>query len=154
MSLIYAGFAVLAAWWIVFIVVAIGRKQMPVFLFLLVLFFAWAVPEVLLIAKKPEIATGLLVVPFIILIQMMRVIPEYQRGVLFRLGRMQKVIQPGFNLILPFSLDIMRKVDMRTFTIDVSKQEIITRDNVAVIVDAVVYFNLFETFLAVVKLAD
>lgn len=67
---------------------------------------------------------------------------------------MQKVVLPGFNLILPFNLDIMRKVDMRTFTIDVSKQEVITRDNVTVIVDAVVYFNVFDPILAVVKVAD
>ncbi|HBE46497.1 MAG TPA: membrane protease subunit, stomatin/prohibitin, partial [Spirochaetaceae bacterium] len=68
--------------------------------------------------------------------------------------RMQKVIQPGFNLVLPFGIDILRKVDMRTFTIDVSKQEVITRDNVPVIVDAVVYFNVFDPVLAVVKVAD
>jgi regulator of protease activity HflC (stomatin/prohibitin superfamily) len=154
MSLIITGFALLAAWWIIFIAVAIARKQMPVFLFLLVLLLAWAVPEVLLFTGNPEVAAGLLVVPFVILIQMMRVIPEYQRGVLFRLGRMQKVVLPGFNLILPFNLDIMRKVDMRTFTIDVSKQEVITRDNVTVIVDAVVYFNVFDPILAVVKVAD
>jgi len=154
MSLIIAGFVILAAWWVIFIAVAIARKQMPVFLFLLILFLVWAVPEVLSLLNAQEVAAGLLVVPFIILIQMMRVIPEYQRGVLFRLGRMQKVIQPGFNLILPFNLDIMRKVDMRTFTIDVSKQEVITRDNVTVIVDAVVYFNVFDPVLAVVKVAD
>ena len=154
MSLIIAGFVLLAAWWVIFIAIAIARKQRPVFLFLLVLFLIWAVSEVLLLARNSEIAAGLFVVPFIILIQMMRVIPEYQRGVLFRLGRMQKVVMPGFNLILPFNLDVMRKVDMRTFTIDVSKQEVITRDNVTVIVDAVVYFNVFDPILAVVKVAD
>ena len=87
-------------------------------------------------------------------IQMMRVVQEYQRGVLFRFGRLQKVIEPGFNLILPFGIDSLRKVDMRTFTIDVPKQEVITRDNVPVIVDAVVYFNVFDPMLAVVKIAD
>ncbi len=154
MSLIIAGFVLFAAWWVIFIAIAIARKQRPVFLFLLVLFLIWAVSEVLLLARNYEVAAGLFVVPFIILIQMMRVIPEYQRGVLFRLGRMQKVVMPGFNLILPFNLDVMRKVDMRTFTIDVSKQEVITRDNVTVIVDAVVYFNVFDPILAVVKVAD
>jgi len=85
---------------------------------------------------------------------MMRIINEYQRGVLFRLGRMMAVVGPGFNLVLPFGLDIMRKVDMRTFTIDVPKQEVITRDNVPVLVDAVVYFNVFDPTLAVNKVAD
>jgi regulator of protease activity HflC (stomatin/prohibitin superfamily) len=154
MSFIFVGFAILAAWWIVFIVVGIVRKQAPIAVFLIVIFFVWAVPEILLMLSNPEFATVLFIIPFILLIQMMRVIPEYQRGVLFRLGRMQKVIQPGFNLVLPFGIDILRKVDMRTFTIDVSKQEVITRDNVPVIVDAVVYFNVFDPVLAVVKVAD
>ncbi|HRT39404.1 MAG TPA: SPFH domain-containing protein, partial [Rectinema sp.] len=128
--------------------------QKPVFVFLLVLFLVWAIPEIVLMIISPPVATILFIVPFIILIQMMRVVQEYQRGVLFRFGRLQKVIEPGFNLILPFGIDSLRKVDMRTFTIDVPKQEVITRDNVPVIVDAVVYFNVFDPMLAVVKIAD
>ena len=56
--------------------------------------------------------------------------------------------------MLPFGLDVLRKVDMRTFTIDVSKQEVITRDNVPVVVDAVVYFNVYDPTMAVNKVAD
>jgi regulator of protease activity HflC (stomatin/prohibitin superfamily) len=134
--------------------VGVARKQTPIAVFLAILLFAWAMPEALLLLENPEFASALLIIPVVVLIQMMRVIPEYQRGVLFRLGRMQKVIQPGFNLVLPFGIDSMRKVDMRTFTIDVSKQEVITRDNVPVIVDAVVYFNVFDPVLAIVKVAD
>ncbi len=151
---IYLIFAVLSAWWVVFIIIAAARKQKPVFVFLLVLFLVWAIPEIVLMIISPPVATILFIVPFIILIQMMRVVQEYQRGVLFRFGRLQKVIEPGFNLILPFGIDSLRKVDMRTFTIDVPKQEVITRDNVPVIVDAVVYFNVFDPMLAVVKIAD
>ena len=152
--LVIACFTMLAAWWILFIIVGFARKQTPIAVFLLAILLLWGIPEVLLLFANPEFALVLLIVPAVVLIQMMRVIPEYQRGVLFRLGRMQKVIQPGFNLLLPFGIDIMRKVDMRTFTIDVSKQEVITRDNVPVIVDAVVYFNVFDPVLAVVKVAD
>ena len=151
---IYIIFAVLSAWWVVFIIIAAARKQKPVFVFLLVLFLVWAIPEIVLMIISPPVATILFIVPFIILIQMMRVVQEFQRGVLFRFGRLQKVIEPGFNLILPFGIDSLRKVDMRTFTIDVPKQEVITRDNVPVIVDAVVYFNVFDPMLAVVKIAD
>ncbi|HQO45637.1 MAG TPA: slipin family protein [Rectinema sp.] len=151
---IYLIFAVLSAWWVVFIIIAAARKQKPVFVFLLVLFLVWAIPEIVLMIISPPVATILFIVPFIILIQMMRVVQEYQRGVLFRFGRLQKVIEPGFNLILPFGIDSLRKVDMRTFTIDVPKQEVITRDNVPVIVDAVIYFNVFDPMLAVVKIAD
>lgn len=154
MTLYFGLAAVFAAWWIIFAIVALARRQMPVFVFLAVTFVLWAIPAVIVGMQFQQVAAALFVVPLIILIQMMRVIPEYQRGVLFRLGRMQKVIGPGFNLILPFGIDLLRKVDMRTFTIDVSKQEVITRDNVPVIVDAVVYFNVFDPVLAVVKVAD
>jgi len=151
---IYMIFAVLSAWWVVFIIIAAIRKQKPVFLFLLILFLVWGISEIILMMSSPPIAAILFIVPFLILIQMMRVVQEYQRGVLFRFGRLQKVMEPGFNLILPFGIDSLRKVDMRTFTIDVPKQEVITRDNVPVIVDAVVYFNVFDSMLAVVKIAD
>ncbi|MCX8013321.1 MAG: slipin family protein [Rectinema sp.] len=154
MALLYVIAALFAIWWLIFIFVAIARQQKPVTIFLVVLLIAWAIPEVILLQRSPEIAPVLFTIPFILLIQMMRVVSEYQRGVLFRLGRMQKVVGPGFNLILPFGLDILRKVDMRTFTIDVSKQEVITRDNVPVIVDAVVYFNVFDPVAAVIKVAD
>ena len=151
---IHTIFAVLSAWWVVFIIIAAIRKQKPVFLFLLILFLVWGISEIILMMSSPPIAAILFIVPFLILIQMMRVVQEYQRGVLFRFGRLQKVMEPGFNLILPFGIDSLRKVDMRTFTIDVPKQEVITRDNVPVIVDAVVYFNVFDSMLAVVKIAD
>ena len=151
---IYTIFAVLSAWWVVFIIIAAIRKQKPVFLFLLILFLVWGISEIILMMSSPPIAAILFIVPFLILIQMMRVVQEYQRGVLFRFGRLQKVMEPGFNLILPFGIDSLRKVDMRTFTIDVPKHEVITRDNVPVIVDAVVYFNVFDSMLAVVKIAD
>jgi len=151
---IYTIFAVLSAWWVVFIIIAAIRKQKPVFLFLLILFLVSGISEIILMMSSPPIAAILFIVPFLILIQMMRVVQEYQRGVLFRFGRLQKVMEPGFNLILPFGIDSLRKVDMRTFTIDVPKQEVITRDNVPVIVDAVVYFNVFDSMLAVVKIAD
>lgn len=151
---IHTIFAVLSAWWVVFIIIAAIRKQKPVFLFLLILFLVWGISEIILMMSSPPIAAILFIVPFLILIQMMRVVQEYQRGVLFRFGRLQKVMEPGFNLILPFGIDSLRKVDMRTYTIDVPKQEVITRDNVPVIVDAVVYFNVFDSMLAVVKIAD
>ena len=95
-----------------------------------------------------------LVLPVVILAPMARVITEYERGVLFRLGRQKLILGPGFNFIFPLGIDKVRKIDMRTFTIDVPKQEVITKDNVPVQVDAVVYFNVFDPSLAVVKVAS
>ncbi|MGE5530429.1 MAG: slipin family protein [Patescibacteria group bacterium] len=85
---------------------------------------------------------------------MVRIITEYERGVLFRFGRQKALLGPGLNLIFPMGIDAVRRIDLRTFTIDVPKQEVITKDNVPVLVDAVVYFNVFDPILAVVKVAD
>jgi regulator of protease activity HflC (stomatin/prohibitin superfamily) len=60
----------------------------------------------------------------------------------------------GLNLVFPLGIDVVRKVDLRTFTIDVPKQEVITKDNVPVLVDAVVYYNVFDPILAVTKVAN
>jgi len=90
----------------------------------------------------------------VLLAPMVRIINEYERGVLFRLGRIKAIMPAGLNLVFPLGIDVVRKVDMRTFTIDVPKQEVITKDNVAVMVDAVVYFNVFDAILAVTKVAD
>jgi len=64
------------------------------------------------------------------------------------------VLEPGLNVILPWGIDRALYVEMRTTTIDVPKQDIITRDNVPVSVDAVVYFNVFDPKLAVLEVQD
>lgn len=141
--------------WVLFVAVSLRMRQKAVTAFLAVLLLLWAAGTwfAWLAADVAPIA-ALLALPAIILVPMIRIVTEYQRGVLYRLGRMQGIVGPGFNLVLPFGIDLMRKVDMRTFTIDVPKQEVITRDNVPVLVDAVVYFNVFDPSLAVNKVAD
>src|ERR1700678_1090881 len=76
----------------------------------------------------------LIVVP-----QAFRILREYERGVIFRLGKLQGAKGPGLIFLIPF-IDRMVKMDLRVVTIDVAKQEIMTKDNVPVTVDAVVYF--------------
>ncbi|MCE5256746.1 MAG: slipin family protein [Spirochaetaceae bacterium] len=141
-------------WWIGFAAAALAKKQKTVFTFLLGFGLAWAALTVFVYLSYDVPAYLLFAIPFVVMLPMVRIINEYQRGVLFRLGRMMDEVGPGFNLILPFGLDVLKKVDMRTFTIDVAKQEVITRDNVPIIVDAVVYFNVFDPKLAVCKVAD
>lgn len=154
MSIFVAIFVLLCAWWTGFVLVALMRKQLPVAIVLLAFALVWGA-IVLVFREDLEFFSALFfALPPLVMLPMMRIVNEYQRGVLFRLGRMMDIVPPGFNLILPLGLDILRKVDMRTFTIDVSKQEIITRDNVPVVVDAVVYFNVFDPSLAVNKVAD
>lgn len=78
-----------------------------------------------------------------------RVLNEYERGVVFRLGRLVEPKGPGLRLLLPFGIEKMRKVDLRTIVFDVPPQDVITRDNVSVKVNAVVYFRVLDVNKAV-----
>ncbi|OGO51055.1 MAG: hypothetical protein A2148_10785 [Chloroflexi bacterium RBG_16_68_14] len=82
-----------------------------------------------------------------------RIVQEYERGVIFRLGRLQGARGPGLFIIIPI-IERMVKVDLRTVTMDVPSQEAITRDNVTVKVNAVVYFQVLNPEDAVVKVVD
>jgi regulator of protease activity HflC (stomatin/prohibitin superfamily) len=141
-------------WWALWAVLALARRDVVLFAFLLVTGAAWGLAEWRLIAGGSYAVFALLVLPVVILAPMARVITEYERGVLFRLGRQKLILGPGFNFIFPLGIDKVRKIDMRTFTIDVPKQEVITKDNVPMLVDAVVYFNVFDPSLAVTKVAN
>ena len=148
-------FAVLA-WWALWALIALFKKAFAMFVFLLVsgAAFAFGGFSLGLASGGSPFALILFVIPVLILPPMVRIVTEYERGVLFRLGRMKELLTPGLNLVFPLGIDIVRKVDLRTFTIDVPKQEVITKDNVPVLVDAVVYFNVFDPKLAVTKVAD
>src|SRR5512136_3485617 len=88
-----------------------------------------------------------------ILASAIRILNEYERGVIFRLGRCIGVKGPGLILLIPI-VDRMVKMDLRVVTIDVNKQELMTRDNVPVTVDAVVYFRVVEPGAAVIKVEN
>src|SRR5467141_2307031 len=83
-----------------------------------------------------------------------RIINEYERGVLFRLGRLMDVKGPGLRLIIPFGIDRLVKIDLRTITLEVPPQEVITLDNVTVKVNAVIYFLVVNPNWAVTKVAN
>ena len=89
----------------------------------------------------------------IVLPQMVRILREYERGVVFRLGKLLRAKGPGLVLLIPI-VDRMVRVDLRVVTIDVPKQEMMTRDNVPVTVDAVVYFRVVEPEAAIVKVEN
>ena len=99
----------------------------------------------------------LVVLVFMALSSMIKILPEYERAIIFRLGRLSKAViggnGPGLILIIPF-VDKIRKVDMRTVTLDVPTQEIITRDNVPVKVNAVVYFRVVDPDKAIVEVEN
>jgi regulator of protease activity HflC (stomatin/prohibitin superfamily) len=85
--------------------------------------------------------------------QAIRVLREYERGVVFRWGRLQAARGPGLIFLIPW-VDRMVKMDLRVITIDVPKQEVMTRDNVPVTVDAVVYFRVVDPLAAVTKVEN
>jgi len=100
---------------------------------------SWVVPIIIL---------GALALP-----QMFRVLREYERGVIFRLGKLIGAKGPGLVILIPI-IDRMVKMDLRVVTIDVARQEIMTRDNVPVTVDAVLYFRVVDPVAAVVKVEN
>ena len=89
----------------------------------------------------------------IVLFASIKVVQEYERGVVFRLGRLAGVRGPGLILLIPF-LERMQKVDLRTVTMDIPAQEVITKDNVTIRVNAVAYFRVLNPDAAVVNVAD
>src|SRR6201987_5131063 len=89
----------------------------------------------------------------IILPQMIRILREYERGVIFRLGKLLGTKGPGLIFLIPV-VDRMVKMDLRVVTIDVARQEVMTRDNVPVTVDDVVYFRVVEPEAAVVRVEN
>jgi regulator of protease activity HflC (stomatin/prohibitin superfamily) len=103
-----------------------------------------------------KIGSSLVVIVIILAIllpQTLRILREYERGVIFRLGKLLSAKGPGLIFLFPI-VDRMVKMDLRVVTIDVSKQEIMTRDNVPATVDAVVYFRVVDPVAAVIKVEN
>ncbi len=83
-----------------------------------------------------------------------RVLFEYERGVVFRLGKLTRARGPGLIFLIPFAIDRMRKMDLRIVALDIAPQDTITKDNVSVRVNAVVYFRVADPTKAVVEIED
>lgn len=98
-------------------------------------------------------ALTILLLLIAILASAVRVVQEYERGVIFRLGRLVGAKGPGLFFIIPI-VDRMVKVDLRVVTLDVPSQEVITRDNVTVKVNAVVFFRVVDPSAAIVQVED
>ena len=104
----------------------------------------------MLVGPTVAIIFGIIIV-LILLLSAVKILREYERGVIFRFGRLSGTKGPGIFLIIPF-VDKMIKVDLRTVTMDVPPQDIITRDNVPVKVNAVVYFRVMDPAKSVIKI--
>src|ERR671930_455633 len=97
----------------------------------------------------------LLILVVVALATMVRVLQEYERAVIFRLGNVLRSLKgPGIFFILPFGIDRMRKVNLQTVAMNVPPQDVITRDNVTLRVDAVVYSRVVDPVKAVVEIQN
>jgi regulator of protease activity HflC (stomatin/prohibitin superfamily) len=99
----------------------------------------------------------LAIVIFLILVALfssLRIAAEYERGVVFRLGRLIALKGPGLFFIIPFGIDRLVKIDLRVITLEVPPQEVITKDNVTAKVNAVIYFQVVDARKAVVQVLN
>ncbi len=94
-----------------------------------------------------------LIIVFFILASAIKILKEYERGVIFRLGRLAGAKGPGLILLIPM-IDRMVKISLRTLAMDVPPQDVITKDNVSIKVNAVLYFRVIEPTKAVVEVED
>jgi regulator of protease activity HflC (stomatin/prohibitin superfamily) len=106
-----------------------------------------------LIAVLSCIGVVLVIVVLIQGFQGIRVIYQYERGVIFTLGKFSGVRQPGLTLIIPI-LQTLRKVDMRIKTAEIPRQEVMTKDNIPMLVNAVVYFKVLDPEAVIIKIED
>src|ERR1700742_4821669 len=95
----------------------------------------------------------IIILAMLILPQAVRILREYERGVIFRLGKLYGTKGPGLIFLIPM-VDRMVRMDLRVVTIDVARQELMTRDNVPITVDAVVYFRVVDPEAAVVRVEN
>src|SRR3989338_1718961 len=96
---------------------------------------------------------GIVVVAVIFIARGIRTLYQYERGVVFTLGKFSHIKEPGLNWIIPIFQD-MRRVDMRIKTVDVPKQEVITKDNIPLLANTVVYFKVERPEDAIIKIED
>jgi regulator of protease activity HflC (stomatin/prohibitin superfamily) len=102
----------------------------------------------------PIVLVVILVLGLVALFSSVRIAQEYERGVVFRLGRLMPLRGPGFFLIIPFGIDRLLKIDLRTITLEVPPKEVITRDNVTIKVIAVIYFKIVDPQKAVTQVLN
>lgn len=102
---------------------------------------------------------GVILIPTVVfsalgLLTSLRVLFEYERGVIFRLGKLTRAKGPGLIFLVPFGIERMRKMDLRIVALDIAPQDTITKDNVSVRVNAVVYFRVADPTKAVIEIED
>ncbi len=130
---------------------------LPFLLFFVIVLVTIAGPDILKVIGGMAMVFSplvfIVIIAIVFLVASIKIVPEYQRAVIFRLGRVIGAKGPGLFILIPI-IDQMVKVDLRTVTLDVPTQDIITKDNVSVSVDAVVYFRVVDPVKAIVAVEN
>lgn len=95
----------------------------------------------------------ILIIVLVILLLSIKQVSEYERGVKFCFGKFKRIMNPGWNIVLPI-IESYKKIDIRTKVIDVPEQEVITKDNVSVKINAVIYYNIFDASKAILEVEN
>lgn len=95
----------------------------------------------------------ILIIVLVTLLMSIKQVSEYERGVKFCFGKFKKIMNPGWNIVLPI-IESYKKIDIRTKVIDVPEQEVITKDNVSVKINAVIYYNIFDASKAILEVEN
>ena len=106
-----------------------------------------------LITSNMLMPSAITILVLIVVISMFRVLREYERGVIFFLGRFERVKGPGLIIVIPLIQQMVR-VDLRTVVMDVPSQDVISRDNVSVRVNAVIYFRVIDSQKAIINVEN
>lgn len=96
---------------------------------------------------------ALIIIVVVVLIGSIKQVEEYERGILFTFGKFSKILNPGWNIVLPI-VQSFKKVDVRTKVVDVPEQDAITKDNVSVRINAVIYYNIFDASKSILAVQD
>lgn len=96
-----------------------------------------------------EFLIPILIIALVVILASIRQISEYERGILFQFGKYKKILKPGWNIVFPI-IQSYQKVDIRTKAVDVPEQDAITKDNVSVRINAVIYYKIFDASKAVI----
>ena len=100
-----------------------------------------------------ELLIPIIIIVIIILLGSIKQIDEYQRGLLFSFGKFTRIINPGWTIVLPI-IQSFKKVDIRTKAVDVPEQDAITKDNVSIRINAVIYYKVFDASKAVLAVEN
>lgn len=132
-----------------------ANRQAVVFISVIAAALALALGSVFLLKLHPALAFLVFAAVAVVLVFLPKVeiFPEYERGVLFRLGKFENVIGPGFKVVFPI-IDRIVRIDLRDQIVDVPPQEVITRDNIKLDIDAVVYTKVVDAKKAVIEIKE